>query len=47
MGLPFALAVVPLFCLPAAALFLLAARSYPDDEREALAMPGGCALAAS
>ena len=27
-GLPFAMAVVPLFCLLAAALFMLAARTY-------------------
>jgi hypothetical protein len=47
MGLPFALAVVPLFCLPAAALFLLAARSYYHDERDALALPGTPALATS
>jgi predicted MFS family arabinose efflux permease len=45
LGLPFALATVPLFCLPAAALFLLAARSYHDDERRAVAMSGAPALA--
>lgn len=30
-GLPFALSVVPLFCLPAAALFVVAGRSYVSD----------------
>jgi len=34
-GLPFALAVVPLFCLAAAAVFVLASRTYPDDLRNA------------
>ena len=38
-------AVVPLFCLPAAALFLLAARSYHDDERYALKLNSAPALA--
>jgi predicted MFS family arabinose efflux permease len=45
MGLPFALAVVPLFCLPAAALFLLAAQTFARDERHALAAHGAPALA--
>ncbi|HUI99883.1 MAG TPA: MFS transporter [Usitatibacter sp.] len=34
-GLRFAMAVVPLFCLAAAALFVWAARSYPRDRRAA------------
>jgi len=32
-GLPFALAVVPMFCLAAAAVFVLASRTYLDDLR--------------
>ena len=34
-GLPFALAVVPVFCLAAAAVLVLAARTYLDDLRNA------------
>ena len=34
-GLPFALAVVPLFCLAAAAVFVFASRTYPGDLRNA------------
>ena len=34
-GLQFALAVVPVFCLVAAAFFLLAARTYVADLRQA------------
>jgi MFS family permease len=30
-GLPFALSVVPLFCLVAAAMFVIAARTYESD----------------
>ena len=34
-GLPFAMAVTPFFCLGAAALFLVAARTYEADARDA------------
>ena len=40
-GLPFALSVVPAFCLGAAVLFVIAARTYASDMKDAEAEEGG------
>jgi predicted MFS family arabinose efflux permease len=47
-GLPFALSVIPAFCLLAAGMFIVAARSYADDQRRItdLTLPNACAQAA-
>jgi predicted MFS family arabinose efflux permease len=42
-GLPFALSVVPAFCLGAAVLFVIAARTYASDMKDAEAEEGGYA----
>lgn len=43
-GLPFALAVVPLFCLIAAGMFVTAARSYGADRARASGRPADASL---